>query len=276
MKYKYKSYAKINSYLNVMAKLDNGYHAINTHFQIIDLYDELEFIESDEIQVDSNEKIIKSNNSIIETIKWFNQKYKVNQKFKIKIKKLIPIGAGLGGGSSNAAISLQFLSKFHNIQIEEIDNNEIALSLGADVPVFKDKWSCHASGIGDILGKRSFNSSKYLLICPKIFVSSQNLYDSKYLKFQSNVNKEINSFLPTLIKENKEFEAFYNLLRDQLPFKTFGKLKLSGTGSTLFLENPSESEIETFNKKVNKNFRVFLTKGLEYYDFVSDWGVAKW
>ena len=119
MEYKYKSYAKINSYLNVMAKLDNGYHAINTHFQIIDLYDELEFIESDEIQVDSNEKIIKSNNSIIETIKWFNQKYKVNQKFKIKIKKLIPIGAGLGGGSSNAAISLQFLSKFHNIQIEQ-------------------------------------------------------------------------------------------------------------------------------------------------------------
>ncbi len=276
MKYKYRSYAKINSYLNVMAKLDNGYHAINTHFQIIDLYDELEFIESDEIQVASNEKIIKSNNSIIETIKWFNQKYKVNQKFKIKIKKLIPIGAGLGGGSSNAAISLQFLSKFHNIQVEEIDNNEIALSLGADVPVFKDKWSCHASGIGDILGKRSFNSSKYLLICPAIFVSSQSLYDSKYLKFQRNINKEINSFLPALIKENKEFEAFYNLLRDQLPFKTFGKLKLSGTGSTLFLENPSESEIEIFNKKVNKNFRVFLTKGLEYYDFVSDWGVAKW
>ena len=276
MKYKYRSYAKVNSHLNVMSKLDNGYHEINTHFQIIDLYDEIEFKESDEIQVDSNEKIINRNNSIAKTIKWFNQKYKVNQKFKIKIKKLIPIGAGLGGGSSNAAICLQFLAKFHSIQVEEIDNAEIGLALGADVPIFVNKWSCHASGIGEILGKRSFSSSKYLLLCPKIFVSTQSLYDSKYLEFQSRLNKEINSFLPVLIKENKEFEAFYKYLRNQLPFKTFKKLKLSGTGSTLFLENPSENEVEIFNEKIDKNFRIFLAKGLEYYDFVSDWGVAKW
>ena len=276
MKYRYKSYAKINSYLNVMSKLNSGYHKINTHYQIIDLCDELEFEESNKIQVQSNEKAIKDNNSITNTIEWFNQKYDVNQEFKINIKKLIPIGAGLGGGSSNAAISLQFLAKYHNIQAEDIDNTEVALALGADVPVFLNKWSCDASGIGDILGKRLFNSSKYLLICPKIFVSTQSLYRSKYLEFQDNENREINSFLPALIKENKEFEEFYTLLKGQLPFKTFKKLKLSGTGSTLFLEDPSENEIEVFNKKIDKNFRIFLTKGLEYYDFVSDWGVAKW
>jgi len=126
------------------------------------------------------------------------------------------------------------------------------------------KKSCYASGIGDILGKSSFNSSEYLLICPQIFVSTQNLYKSTYLKFQNIENKEINSFLSVLIEENKEFKDFYDLLRSQLPNKTFEKLKLSGTGSTLFLQNPSEGEKEIINEKIGKNFRIFLTKGLEY------------
>ena len=67
-----------------------------------------------------------------------------------------------------------------------------------------------------------------------------------------------------LIKENKEFKDFYGLLRSQLPNKTFEKLKLSGTGSTLFLQNPSESEKDIINEKIGKNFRIFLAKGLEY------------
>ena len=264
MEYRYRSYAKINSYLNVMSKLDNGYHEILTHYQIIDLYDEVSFKESDFLQIDSNEKTIKDNNSITKAIKWFNEKYGINQQFEVKIKKSIPIGAGLGGGSSNAAITLRFLAKFHNIQIKDIDNTEIALALGADVPVFLHKKSCYASGIGDILGKNSFSSSEYLLICPHIFVSTQKLYKSNFLEFQNIENKEINSFLSVLIKENKEFKDFYSLLRSQLPNKTFEKLKLSGTGSTLFLQNPSESEKDVINEKFDKNFRIFLTKGLEY------------
>ncbi len=104
MEYKYKSYAKINSYLNVMSKLDNGYHEILTHFQIIDLYDEVSFKESDSLLIDSNEKTIKDNNSITKTIKWFNEKYGVNQKFEAKIKKSIPIGAGLGGGTESPTV----------------------------------------------------------------------------------------------------------------------------------------------------------------------------
>ena len=72
------------------------------------------------------------------------------------------------------------------------------------------------------------------------------------------------SFLPVLIKENEEFKDFYGLLRSQLPNKTFEKLKLSCTGSTLFLKKPSESEKEIINEKIGKNFRIFLAKGLEY------------
>ena len=264
MEYKYKSYAKINSYLNVMSKLDNGYHEILTHFQIIDLHDEILFKESDESVIDSNEKVIKDNNSISKTIKWFNKKYGVNQKFKIKIKKSIPIGAGLGGGSSNAATALRFLAKFYNIQLKDIDNEEIALALGADVPVFVHKKSCYASGIGDKLGKNSFDSSEYLLICPQIFVSTEKLYKSSYLEFENIENKKINSFLPVLIEENNNFKDFYYLLGNKLPSETFEKLKLSGTGSTLFLQNPSESEKKIITEKIDKNFRIFLTKGLEY------------
>ena len=224
MEYRYRSYAKINSYLNVMSKLDNGYHEILTHFQIIDLYDEVSFKESDFLQIDSNEKTIKDNNSITKAIKWFNEKYGINQQFEVKIKKSIPIGAGLGGGSSNAAITLRFLAKFHNIQIKDIDNTEIALALGADVPVFVHKKSCYASGIGDILGKNSFSSSEYLLICPHIFVSTQKLYKSNFLEFQNIENKEINSFLSVLIKENKELKIFMVFLGTNYQIKPLKNL----------------------------------------------------
>ena len=76
----------------------------------------------------------------------------------------------MGGGSSNAAIALRFLAKFHDVQIKDIDNNEIALALGADVPVFvHKKLSCFRNR--RYIGQSLFNSSEYLLICPQIFVS---------------------------------------------------------------------------------------------------------
>ena len=95
--FRYKSCGKINSFLNVMRKLPNGYHQITTHYQLIDIFDEIEYEENavDEIETDANLGL--KNNSIFEAIDWFNHKFNKNQRFKVKLKKNIPIGAGLGG-----------------------------------------------------------------------------------------------------------------------------------------------------------------------------------
>ena len=99
-----------------------------------------------------------------------------------------------------------------------------ALALGADVPVFVHKKSCYASGIGDILGKKSFNASEYLLICPQILFPPRTFINLTILNFRISKIKEINSFLSVLIKENKEFKDFYGLLGTNYQIKRLKNL----------------------------------------------------
>ena len=107
--FKYRSCGKINSFLNVLSEMSNGYHKINTHFQLIDIFDDIEFRENDVDKIESNAKLDFESNSIKQAIDWFNKKFNKDQCFKIKLTKNIPIGAGIGGGSSNCATTLKFL-----------------------------------------------------------------------------------------------------------------------------------------------------------------------
>ena len=109
--FKYRSCGKINSFLNVLSEMPNGYHKINTHYQLIDIFDDIEFTENDVDKIESNAKLDFESNSIKRAINWFNKKFNKDQGFRIKLTKNIPIGAGLGGGSSNCATTLKFLLK---------------------------------------------------------------------------------------------------------------------------------------------------------------------
>ena len=92
--FKYKSCAKLNSYLNITGKLANGYHALNTHFQLIDLFDEIEFSKSKTFSLKSNTELSEQNNSISNAINWFNKKFNFDQNPNVSRKKNIPIGGG--------------------------------------------------------------------------------------------------------------------------------------------------------------------------------------
>ena len=149
--FRYKSCGKINSFLNVLRKLPNGYHQITTHYQLIDIFDEIEYEENPIDEIETNANLGLKNNSIFEAINWFNHKFNKNQRFKVKLKKNIPIGAGLGGGSSNCATTLKFLCKYHGENLNSLNFEDICFSLGADVPVFLKGLSSYAEGCGEIL-----------------------------------------------------------------------------------------------------------------------------
>ena len=263
--YKYNSCAKLNSYLNVTAKLDNGYHELSTHFQLIDLIDEIDFCENKDHAFFSNTELDPINNSIVKAINWFNKKFLKNDFFKVSLTKNIPIGAGLGGGSSNCASTLKFLCDFHSIDIKNLNMDEVCLDLGADVPIFLYGNSSFATGYGQIFTKKYSNNSKYLLIAPTISISTKKLFNSKFLQISSEVDRSKNSFFDALLNENSEFKNFLRKFKSNIPESTQRKLRLTGTGSTLFIENPLHDEIELIMGKIENNFRVFLVKGLEYY-----------
>ena len=102
------------------------------------------------------------------------------------------------------------------------------------------------------------------MINPNINISTKLLFSSKDLIFCDAINFELNSFLEPLIKCSSEFNDFYNSFKEFLNEEELNKLQLTGTGSTLFIKNPSETLIEKIHAKNCENFRVFLTKALEY------------
>ena len=263
--FRYKSCGKINSFLNVLRKLPNGYHQITTHYQLMDIFDEIEYEENPIDEIETNANLGLKNNSIFEAINWFNHKFNKNQRFKVKLKKNIPIGAGLGGGSSNCATTLKFLCKYHGENLNSLNLEDICFSLGADVPVFLKGSSSYAEGCGEILKDKYSSTSTYLLLIPNIFVSTAKIFNSKHLSFDKKVDKSKNSLLSALLLEDEMFKKHYFGLESLLGAHTFQKIKLSGSGSAMFIQDPDKEEIDIIFNKIENNFRVFQVKALEYY-----------
>lgn len=273
--YSIRTPAKLNTFLNVNAKRSDGLHNISTHLQLIDIYDELSFSPAKFNTLVCGYPELNKDNIVIKSIEYFNQKYGANHNFNVALKKNIPFGAGLGGGSSNAAYTLILLCLISGIDLGDLDLNDIGKSLGADIPFFIQSKSCYVSGYGEILEEQYSLNKEFLVISPNINVKTEEVFNSKYLNLENNLNKNINSLLKPLLKQNDKFAKFYqNIIKKSDNFKN--RVKLTGSGSSLFIESPTTEEKAILQPKIEDNFRIFLVKGLEYYDFAKDWGVAKW
>ena len=130
--------AKINLFLKVKEKNQDGYHNIDTSFQLIDLFDYMSFEISDKkIAIKSNESFLENeNNTIYQSAKLLLNFMDCQMGVNIKIEKKIPTGSGLGGGSSNAASTLIALNKLWNLNLSKEELINIAKKIGADVPFF--------------------------------------------------------------------------------------------------------------------------------------------
>ena len=133
----FKSYAKINRFIHVVKKRSDGYHDIQSLFQLIDLSDSISFKKrkDDKILIKSNIKELERKNIIFDAISLIKKKYpERNIGLDIDLKKQIPLGAGLGGGSSNAATTLKAVNTIYRLNIKKQQLLTLASRLGADVP----------------------------------------------------------------------------------------------------------------------------------------------
>ena len=141
-----------------------------------------------------------------------------------------------------------------NLSTEELVN--IGKGLGADVPIFIYGKNAVATGIGDVLSDIELKKNKYLLICPNIEVSTSKMF--RKLRINELDPKHQNSFLDNLLKEHKSIKEFHK------SFENDYDLKLSGTGSTLFIEYDNKNELGKIVQKIPKNWRFFFCEGLQY------------
>jgi 4-diphosphocytidyl-2-C-methyl-D-erythritol kinase len=280
----YSSYAKVNLYLKIGSRLKSGYHNIQSVMQRIELSDNLKIepLHEDKIIVESTNKDIENEiNLAHKAALLLKKRFKVKHGVKIFIEKNIPLEAGLGGGSSNAATTLIALNKLWSLKLKEKQLIQIGSELGADVSFFVGENAALVEGIGDKVKwlKKAF-SVKIVLINPGFAVSTKwaySAFDRQKPKIKTDANikdlikalekKDINAiadnihndFEPVIAKKYKIInEIKTNLLRNDALNAT-----ISGSGPTVFgVFNSIYEAREAFFKMQYDYPFVFLTKTL--------------
>jgi 4-diphosphocytidyl-2-C-methyl-D-erythritol kinase len=255
---KLNSPAKLNLNLSVLRKRIDGMHEIKTRFQLINLSDEvlIKKTSSKSISVKTNlaPSIENKKNIVFSAIKLLSDHIGKEIHCEVDIVKNIPLGGGLGGGSSNAATALIGINFLFELGLTSKELMKLGEKLGADVPFFIFGKNAFASGIGEILSEDSKNiDDKYLLLFPQIHSSTKELF-SKWDGLNKSAQKSLldneeNSFLPIFLDQNREVKIIFHELCKNNSFK------LSGTGSTIFCAYDDISEIEKTLKKIPSKWR---------------------
>ncbi|MDC0440599.1 4-(cytidine 5'-diphospho)-2-C-methyl-D-erythritol kinase [Gammaproteobacteria bacterium] len=255
---KLNSPAKLNLNLSVLRKRIDGMHEIKTRFQLINLSDEvlIKKTSSKSISVKTNlaPSIENKKNIVFSAIKLLSDHIGKEIHCEVDIVKNIPLGGGLGGGSSNAATALIGINFLFELGLTSKELMKLGEKLGADVPFFIFGKNAFASGIGEILLEDSKNiDNKYLLLFPQIHSSTKELF-SKWDGLNKSAQKSLldneeNSFLPIFLDQNREVKIIFHELCKNNSFK------LSGTGSTIFCTYDDISEIEKTLKKIPSKWR---------------------
>lgn len=225
------SYAKINLYLKIGKKLKNGYHNIQSIMQPIQLHDNISFesIDEDDIIVESNNPELESKGNLAyKAALLLKSKFKVARGVKINLEKSIPISAGLGGGSSNAANTLVILNKMWGLNIPQKKLISFGAEIGADVPFFIVGQTALVGGIGeDVKPLKKSISMNIILINPGIKVSTSRAYKQFDKTKTKNTNKgDLKNLINAINKKDIKKIAgnLYNDF-DQIMEKKFSIIK---------------------------------------------------
>ncbi len=239
--------AKINIGLNIVAKRNDGYHNLETIFyQIHDLFDILIFEKADKLELileDKNLELV-NNNIIIKAIKLLELKTKQSLNVKIKLNKNIPIGAGLGGGSSDGASTLMAMNKLFNLNLSFEELKDIALELGSDVPLFLHNFPTIGESRGEHLVELNLKiNNPILLINPGIHISTKEVFSNIIPKpnnfnYSNISNLKVSEWGDVLINdfEKNVFKLYHEIKEVKRTLLENGALfsLMSGTGSTVY------------------------------------------
>ncbi len=261
--------AKVNLRLEILKKRKDGYHEVRTLLQKISLYDQLHFTlkkgRGISVTTDHPNLPVGKNNLVYQAVQSIMKKSDYQGGVLIEIEKRVPLGAGLGGGSSNAATTLQAMNQLLEVGLPKKELMRMGLQIGADVPFFFLESAAIASGIGERLRKIELPGVWYLLIYPNFEVSTHWAYQNFILtRRQLRLNlpqlpttpKEISSLLcndleEVVSREYPQIEAMKKMLNSA------GALgaSMTGSGPTVFGVFSGEEEASEAYKKVKRMVR---------------------
>lgn len=254
-----RAYAKINLGLRILRKRSDGFHDLETVFHQIDQYDEIEFrLHENAVILKSTHPAVPSDDSnlCVRAAKLLRDLTGTPDGVEIILRKQIPLGAGLGGGSADAAVTLRSLVELWNLDLSPRELHSLALILGSDVPFFLNGGSAYATGRGDLLEPVSLSLPYWILVVtPPIHVSTAWAYktlarneplplrDFKTVLLEHLHHPEILSMQLVNDFEKIVLDAYPDIrrIRERMLNGGMEMACLSGSGSSIFGMTKSEA-----------------------------------
>ncbi|MDP1929925.1 MAG: 4-(cytidine 5'-diphospho)-2-C-methyl-D-erythritol kinase [Gammaproteobacteria bacterium] len=268
-----KSPAKLNLFLHITGRRADGYHELQTLFQIIDYCDVLHVVTTDSTDEQKDALILQCDNPaltgddnlILRAARALRNHTGCTSGASITLEKHIPMGAGLGGGSSNAATTLVALNQLWRTGLDVAALCDIGVRLGADVPLFVRGESAWAEGIGEILTPVDLPPKIYAVITPNCHVSTEAIFSNQQLTRNTTAIK-MAAFLDGQTRNDCE-----NIVRRLYPpvdealnwLNQHAPARMTGTGASVFAAFDREDEALDVVSRIPVDMKGFVAKGLQ-------------
>ncbi|UMM02421.1 4-(cytidine 5'-diphospho)-2-C-methyl-D-erythritol kinase [Vibrio campbellii] len=258
--------AKLNLFLYINGRTENGYHELQTLFQFVDHGDELTIQANDsgEITISPEIEGVPLKDNLIWKAATALQRFaNCSYGAHIDLHKILPMGGGIGGGSSNAATALVALNYLWQTNLSDDELAEIGLALGADVPVFVRGFAAFAEGVGEKLSPAHPDEKWYLVVRPNVSIATADIFRHPDLT-RNTPKRDLETLLntPSVNDCEKIVRMLYPEVDKQLSWLLqYAPSRLTGTGSCVFAEFPSKSEAETILAQLSDKVSAFVAQG---------------
>lgn len=258
--------AKLNLLLRIVGRREDGYHLLQTVFQFIDFSDRIVFFPRSDGQIRLRTLlpgVPETDDLTVRAARLLKRHSGWSGGVDIEVEKVLPMGGGLGGGSSDAATVLAVLNRIWELGYSHDQLMTIGLSLGADVPVFVFGQSAWAEGVGEVLKPISPVEQWYVVLVPDCQVATAEVFRAPSLtrdnppvtidRFLSGF--DVNDCLPVV-------SEMYPPVKQALEYLSgFGEARLTGTGACVFLAADDHASALAIAGELKGDYRIFVVRG---------------
>jgi 4-diphosphocytidyl-2-C-methyl-D-erythritol kinase len=277
--------AKLNLFLHVVGRKPDGYHLLQTLFRFIDLHDTLHFtLREDGVVRRTNtvEGVAEEQDLCVRAARMLQSETGCASGADIAVEKRIPMGGGLGGGSSDAATTLVALNRLWSLGLSRARLMQLGLRLGADVPVFVFGENAFAEGVGEKLQAYPLPEAWYVVLFPPVHVPTAQIFAHPELTrdtvsitmralSEQQLRNDLQSVVCNLYPDVARYIAWLDNLRVGQPSETrFGKAMMTGSGACVFAEYASRSQAEEVIRQLPPEMRGVVAQGLVKHP-LHDW-----
>ena len=259
--------AKLNLFLHVVGRRNDGYHLLQTAFQFIDHCDYLQFSLREDSAIQRTNPlpgVTADTDLTVRAARLLQQESGISQGVAITLDKRLPMGGGIGGGSSDAATTLVALNRLWETNLSQDDLAELGVRLGADVPVFIHGQAAWAEGIGEKLSPLTLRQSWFLILIPPCQVSTAEIFNAPELTRNTEMitiadflsGRGQNDCEPLVRRRYPDVNEALNWLTE------FGPARMSGTGACVFAAFEAKSDALNVHDALPPHWRGIVARGL--------------